>query len=142
MQRFAFNKIIFTGALGWDVYCTFSVIFLFVGFEIYVNAIIIIGSLVCGLTVSVFYNGIFNYFNECGKRDRRTKQYFGMSLCIQQSANLLGGGMSSLLIEPLGQKTYALLMLGLSIVSSGSFAFIKSFKTDSESEDSKVKNKD
>jgi len=127
MHKYAFNKIIFTGALGWDLYCTFSVIFLFVGFETYVNAIIIIGSLVCGLTVSVFYNGIFNYFNECGKRDRRTKQYFGLSLCIQQSANLLGGGMSSLFIEPLGQKNYSLLMLGLSIVSSGTFIFVKGF---------------
>lgn len=32
MQRYSYNKIIFTGGLGWDIFCTFSVIFLFVGF--------------------------------------------------------------------------------------------------------------
>ena len=44
-----------------------------------------------------------NYFNECGERDGRTKQYFGIALCMNQSSNIVGGGLSALLIEPLKQ---------------------------------------
>ena len=61
--KYPYNRIIFVGGLGWDVYCGFSVLFLFIGFENYVNFIIVIGSLICGITVSLFYNGIFNYIN-------------------------------------------------------------------------------
>ena len=98
IQKHSFAKIIFMGSLGWSIYCTFSVIFLFVGFSTLVKVIIILGSFVCGLIVSLYYNGIFNYYNECGERDKKTKLYFGIACCINQSANILGGGFSALLI--------------------------------------------
>jgi hypothetical protein len=61
--RYLYSRIIFLGSVGWDIYCTFSVMFLFVGFENYINAVIIVSSLICGLIVSLFYNGLFNYIN-------------------------------------------------------------------------------
>lgn len=63
MHKYTYNKIIFIGSLGWDLYVTFSVIFLFIGFESYIIAIIIVGSMISGLTASTFYNGVFNYVN-------------------------------------------------------------------------------
>jgi hypothetical protein len=33
IQKYPFNRIIFTGALGWNIYLTFSVLFLFLGFS-------------------------------------------------------------------------------------------------------------
>lgn len=32
INKYPLNRIIFTGGLGWDIYCGFSVLFLFVGF--------------------------------------------------------------------------------------------------------------
>ena len=63
IQKYPFNRIIFIGALGWDGYIALSVLFLFIGFSSWVNSVIVIGSLVCGVTVSLFYNGFFNYVN-------------------------------------------------------------------------------
>ena len=109
---YPFNRVIFAGALGWDVFIAFSVIFLYIGFEDYVVGIIAVGSLVCGLTVSLYYNGIFNYVNECGKRDSSVEKYFGINLCFNQSSNVVGNAFSWFLIEPLGQKVYSLVMMG------------------------------
>lgn len=63
-------------------------------------------------------------------------------MCIQQSANLLGGGISSLFIEPLGQRNYSLMMLGLGIASSLAFIFLKEFPPEEKIEDSKQDNID
>jgi len=63
IQKYSYNKIIFVGALGWDGYIGLSVLFLFIGFSSWINIVIVIGSLICGLTVSLFYNGFFNYVN-------------------------------------------------------------------------------
>ena len=111
-----------------DVFCAFSVMFLFIGFQDFINVIIIIGSLLCGLVVSLFYNGVFNYINECGKRDKRTKMYFGLCICINQSATLIGNGLSAVLIQPFGQKLYSVFMLGLGVLSSMSMIFVKDFE--------------
>ena len=125
IRQYPYNRIIFVGALGWDGYIGLSVLFLFIGFSNWVNAVIVIGSLICGITVSLFYNGIFNYVNECGIRDSCIEKYFGISLCINQSANLLGGAFSAILVQPLGQKIYSLLMLAISIAATISFFFFK-----------------
>lgn len=98
IDKYPYNRIIFTGAVGWDFFNAFSVMFLFIGFENYINAIIIVGSLICGFTVSLFYNGTFNYVNECGKRDRKSKMYFGINMCLNQSSNIVGNATSALLI--------------------------------------------
>ena len=63
IQKYPFNKIIFVGALGFDAYISLSVLFLFIGFSTWVNFVIIIGSLACGLVASLFYNGVYNYVN-------------------------------------------------------------------------------
>ena len=124
---YPFNRVIFAGALGWDVFIAFSVIFLYIGFEDYVVGIIAVGSLVCGLTVSLYYNGIFNYLNECGKRDSSVEKYFGINLCFNQSSNVVGNAFSWFLIEPLGQKVYSLVMMGAGVAISFGFLLLKEF---------------
>lgn len=48
-----------------------------------------------------------------------------MALCINQSANLLGGAFSAILVQPLGQQYFSLLMLAISIAATISFFFFK-----------------
>ena len=125
--RYPFSRVMFTGAVGWDIFCGFSVMFLYIGFENYINAIIIVGSFGCGLVVSVYYNGVFNFVNECGNRDKKTKTYFGINLCFNQSSNILGNACSALMIKPLGQKIYSFVMLGAGILFSLIFLFFNEF---------------
>jgi hypothetical protein len=63
INKYRYNRVIFAGAVGWDIFIAFSVIFLYIGFSDYVIGIIIVGSLFCGMIVSVYYNGTFNYIN-------------------------------------------------------------------------------
>lgn len=125
VRRYRFSTVIFAGAVGWDIFIAFSVIFLYVGFQDYVVAIIAVGSLVCGFIVSLYYNGIFNYVNECGKEDGSVEMYFGVNLCFNQSSNIVGNTLSRFLIEPLGQKTYSLVMMGIGIAVSFCFLLLK-----------------
>ena len=83
--RYSYSLVIFLGAQGWNVFCSFSVIFLFFGFQDYVLVVIIVGSFVAGLLASVYYNGMFNYLNECGRRDEQSQRYFGINMCFNQS---------------------------------------------------------
>ena len=86
--------------------------------------VIIVGSLACGVTVSMYYNGINNYVGDCARKDNRVEMYFGLNTCIIQCANIVGNGLSALLIEPLGQKVYSCVMLALVIIFSLSFLAI------------------
>lgn len=61
--RWRYKTILFCGAMGWNVFLAFSVIFLFVGFSNYVIVIILVGSLLCGVLLSSYYNGLNNYVN-------------------------------------------------------------------------------
>ncbi len=126
--RLSFKKIMFGGAVGWDIFIAFSVVFLYIGFEDYVIGVIGVGSLVCGLVVSAYYNGVFNYVNECGKRDGSVERYFGVNLCFNQSSNVVGNALSWFLIEPLGQKVYSLVMMGVGIAFSFCFLLLKEFQ--------------
>jgi hypothetical protein len=63
MGKYQFRLILFSGAMGWNVYLTFSVLFLFIGFSNLIIVIILFGSLLCGLTVSLYYNSLNNYIN-------------------------------------------------------------------------------
>jgi len=128
INKYRYNRVIFAGAVGWDIFIAFSVIFLYIGFADYVIAIIIIGSLVCGLIVSAYYNGTFNYINESGKRDGCVETYFGINLCFNQTSNVVGNTLSRFLIEPLGQKVYSLVMMGIGIAVSFCFLLLKEFK--------------
>ena len=114
--KYPYSRIIFVGGMGWNVFGSFSVIFLFFGFKDYINGMIVAGSFICGLVASMFYSGIFNYVNECGRRDRQSNRYFGINMCLFQTANLLGNALSAVMIEPLGQKVYSCVMLGLGVL--------------------------
>jgi len=130
INKWQYKYIIFAGALGWLGYLSFSVAFLFIGFSNYIIAVILVGSLICGFIVSVYYNGINNYVNECGKRDNRTSFYFGINICIIQSSNVIGNGISAVLIEPLGQKIYSFVMLGVVMIVVLLFLGLKEFRKD------------
>lgn len=49
--------------MGWNIFLSFSVVFLFVGFSDLVTVIIPVGSLFCGFLLSTYYNGTNNYVN-------------------------------------------------------------------------------
>lgn len=63
INRWPYKYVIFSGAMGWNIYISFSVMFLFIGFSNTLIAVILLGSLLCGFIVSVFYIGINNYVN-------------------------------------------------------------------------------
>ena len=125
--KWKYRTIIFCGAMGWNIFLTFSVLFLFVGFSDLVIVIIPVGSLFCGFLLSTYYNGTNNYVNECGKRDGRSSSYFGLNMCIIQCANIIGNALSAALIKPLGQKTYSFVMLSLNILISLLYLLTKEF---------------
>ncbi len=93
-----YRYIIFIGSMGWNIFLSFSVMFLFIGFSNFVIILIMVGSLGCGILMSAFYNGINNYINECGKRDNKLNSYFGINICINQTSNIVGNALSALLI--------------------------------------------
>ena len=125
--KWQYRTVIFFGAMGWNIFLTFSVLFLFVGFSNLVVVIILAGSLVCGLMLSTYYNGLNNYVNECGKRDDKANGYFGLSICIVECSNIIGKALSAALIKPLGQKTYSFVMLSLNILISLLYLLTKEF---------------
>ena len=86
------------------------------------------GSFISGLTVSMFYNSQFNYVNTCSEIDSEETKYFGINMCIVQSANILGNVVSALLIEPVGQFNYAVIMNVSIFVISLMFLGVKNYK--------------
>lgn len=116
--KYKYRVILVCGAMGWNIFLTFSVMFLFIGFSDVIVVVILGGSLLCGLLMSAYYNGLNNFINECGKYDNKTNSYFGINICIVQVSNIVGNGLSAILIKPLGQKAYSFIMLGLNILIS------------------------
>ena len=127
ISAWSYRKSAFLGALGYNVFLSFSVIFLFVGFSSAVIVVIIVGSLVCGLMISIYYNALNNYINECGQKDSQLQQYFGLNTCMTQASSILGNGLSALLILPLGQEVYSFVMLAIAIIISITFLTIRPF---------------
>ena len=66
-----------------------------------------------------------NYVNICGQRDNKANFYFGLSISMVQCSNIIGNGISAILIQPLGQKTYSLVMLCLAAFVAFFFMFVK-----------------
>ena len=122
-----YRTILFFGACGWNIYLTFSVMFLFIGFSQALIAVILLGSFFCGLMASVYYNGFNNFINECAKLDNKSGTYFAINICIVQCSNLVGNALSAILIDPLGQKTYSFVMLGCNIFLSFFFLLAEEF---------------
>lgn len=88
----------FIGSLGSTLYIGLTVIFLKTGFTTLVEILILAGSLISGITISMFYNSQFNYVNTCSEIDKEKTKYFGISMCIVQSCNILSNLISALLI--------------------------------------------
>lgn len=88
----------------------------------------LIGSFISGIIVSMFYNAQFNYVNTCADIDNEKYLYFGLSMCIVQSANIVGNTISALLIEKLGQENYAVVMLVVVFAVSLGFLKAKEYK--------------
>jgi MFS family permease len=98
INKWPYRYIILAGSMGWNIFLSFSVMFLFIGFSNLVIAVILVGSLGCGFLMSAYYNGLNNYVNECGKRDNKTNSYFGINICINQCSNIIGNALSAILI--------------------------------------------
>lgn len=76
----------------------------------------------------MFYNSQFNYLNVCSEIDNEETKYFGVSMCITQSANILGNLVSAVMIEPVGQFNYAVIMNVSIFVVSMMFFGVKNHK--------------
>lgn len=63
INKWRYRTLIVSGAMGWIIYLTFTVMFLFIGFSDWIIVFMIIGSIFCGLLVSVYYNAVNNYVN-------------------------------------------------------------------------------
>jgi hypothetical protein len=113
------------GTIGWLIYLSFSVMFLFLGFETYLIVIIVVGSFGCGLIMSLYYNSLNNYVNICGQRDNKVNLYFGINISTVQCSNIIGNGISAILIQPLGQQTYSIVMLCLAGLVAFFFIFVR-----------------
>lgn len=110
INQYRYRYILFIGSLGWTLFIGLIVLFLHIGFSTVVEVCLIIGSFVSGLLVSVFYNSIFNYVNECTRQDKQQSKYFGINMSLTQTSNIVGNVASALLIAPLTQNVYAIVM--------------------------------
>jgi hypothetical protein len=63
IDKYPYKWIIFCGVMGWNIFLSFSVMFLFIGFSDLVIVVIIIGSLAAGFLISAYYNGLNNFVN-------------------------------------------------------------------------------
>lgn len=63
IDKYPYRTIILVGSMGWNIFLTFSVMFLFIGFSNFVIAVILIGSLGSGILMSAYYNGLNNFVN-------------------------------------------------------------------------------
>jgi MFS family permease len=86
---------------------------------------ILLGSFLGGLVVSVFYNSQYNYINHLAKIDNEEVRYFGINIGFAQSSNVFGSVLSALFITPLGQFNYVLVMVGIILLISLFFLAVK-----------------
>lgn len=70
IDKLPYKYSFFIGSLGYTLFIGLSVIFLKIGFTTLVEILILMGSLISGITVSMFYNSQFNYVNACSEIDR------------------------------------------------------------------------
>ena len=127
---YKYRYLFIIGTIGWLVFLSFSVMFLFLGFQTYLIIIIVVGSFGCGLVMSLYYMSLNNYVNVCGQRDNKTNFYFGLNISMVQCSNIIGNGISAILIQPLGQKTYSIVMLCLAALVAFFFIFVRELDQD------------
>ena len=124
--KYSFKTLFFIGSFGYTLFISTGLIFVKIGFTNLVQVLIFIGSFISGLIVSIFYNTQFNYINLLSKIDNQSVKYFGINMGIVQSSNLFGNFLSWLLIKPLGQFFYLLVMdIIVFLTSFGYFFTVK-----------------
>ena len=110
--------LLFVGNFGYMTYILMGLVFMKLSFTAGSLTLILIGSLIGGLIASVFYNSLYNYVNVLSRIDNRELKYFGILQGITQACNVYGNVLSALLIQPLGQFYYVLIMAVLIIFFS------------------------
>ena len=122
--KFSFKQCFFVGSFGYTLFISMGLIFVKIGFTELVQVLIFVGSFISGLIVSVFYNTQFNYINFLSKIDGQSVKYFGINMGMVQSSNLFGNFLSWLLIKPLGQFFYLVVMDIIVFLTSFGYMFV------------------
>ena len=116
--RVPYRHTFFIGSFGYTIFIGMGLVFMKIEFTAGALVLIEVGSFVGGLFSSLFYNSQYNYVHTLSVIDRQEVKYFGVSLMLIQGANLIGSLLSSLLIKPLGQFNYVLVMdVGIFVIS-------------------------
>ena len=123
--KYKYKYVLFFSSLAFLAYIGMEILFLKVGISTFIEITILIVSFLAGIVLSALYNGQFNYLNRCSQLDKEPYKYFGINLAIAQSANILGNVVSALLITPLGQLTYAIVMFFVMLAICCCFLFVK-----------------
>lgn len=123
--KYQYKYCFFFGAFGYITFCCLGLIFLKIGFSTGTLILIFVLSFLAGLLCSIFYNTQFNYINTLAKVDKREVKYFGINMGIVQSCNIIGNLLSAVLITPLGQFYYVLVMDAAILGVSFLFLFFK-----------------
>ena len=121
--KYKFKYIFFVGSFGNTLYIATGVAFMLLSFTTPTLILIMLGSFAGGCLASVFFAAEYNYVNTLSRIDGQEVKYFGMLLMFNQVANVFGNILSSLLIEPLGQFNYLVVMV--SIIVLVSFLYLK-----------------
>ena len=93
-----YRYLLLLGNFGYMIYISMGLIFMKLSFTGGSLTMIMIGSLIGGLIVSVFYNSLYNYVNVLSRIDNRELKYFGILQGITQACNVYGNILSAFLI--------------------------------------------
>ena len=108
--KWKYKYLLVCGNFGYITYIAMGLVFMKLSFTGGSLTLILVGSLIGGLISSIFYNSLYNYVNVLARIDQRELKYFGILQAITQSCNIYGNVLSALLIQPLGQFNYVLIM--------------------------------
>ena len=105
-----YRCLLFLGSFGYIIFITMSLVSLKLAFSPLAIVLTMVGSLVAGIIASVLYNSEYNYQNCLARIDHQEVKYFGILLMFNQASYVSGNVLSALLIQPLGQFNYVLVM--------------------------------
>ena len=108
--RKPYRCLLFVGSFGYIIFIAMSLISFKLTYSAPAIALIMVGSLVAGAFSSILYNSEYNYQNCLAQIDRQEVKYFGILLMFTQASFVSGNVLSALLIQPLGQFDYVLVM--------------------------------
>ena len=123
--KYPYKYLLFVGSFGYTLFIATGLIFMKMYFTAGALTLICIGSFIGGLIVSVLYNSQFNYTNTLAKIDGEEVKYFGILGVFTQASNVYGSFLSAMLIGPLGQFHYVIVMDAAIFAISFFFLFLK-----------------